>query len=141
MDKKTLDVNNFFKEASAIKEQRGTNYDNAGRSAYEIALSMFDKKYQPVVAIWPVVQKTSRLVTLAQQASEGNFDKRAWDDTSKDLANYDAMQWQKMVKENKAFGIGQTSIEEQASPEADEDEEMKKVIEEWQKRELENKNH
>lgn len=102
---------------------------------------MFDKKYQPVVAVWPVVQKTSRLVTLAQQASEGNFDKRAWDDTSKDLANYDAMQWQKMVKENKAFGLGQTSIEEQASPEVDEDEEIKKAIEEWQKRELENKNH
>lgn len=141
MDKKTLDVNSFFKEASAIKEERGTNYDNAGRSAYEIALSMFDKKYQPVVAIWPVVQKTSRLVTLAQQASEGNFDKRAWDDTSKDLANYDAMQWQKMVKENKAFGIGQTTVEEQANPEADEDEEIKKAIEEWQKRELENKNH
>lgn len=33
MDSKTNDVKEFFDEAVKIKEQRGKNYDNGGKSA------------------------------------------------------------------------------------------------------------
>ena len=35
MDSKTNDVKEFFNEAVKIKEQRGKNYDNGGKSAFE----------------------------------------------------------------------------------------------------------
>lgn len=98
MTEEANDVLDFFKSAAAIKSERGANYDNGGRSAYEIALSMFDANNRYLVAIWPCVQKVSRLVTLAQEAQAGHFDAEAWDDTSKDLANYTAMQWLEIAK-------------------------------------------
>lgn len=99
MDSKTLDVKQFFDEAAKIKEERGNNYDNGGKSAYELALDLFkDPKNKYLVAIWPLAQKVSRLVTLASEANNGHFDVEAWDDTSKDLANYTAMQWLAICK-------------------------------------------
>lgn len=98
MEEKTLNVAEFFDLCKAVKEERGANYDNGGRSAYELSLSMFDSNNRYLVAIWPVIQKASRLITLAQDAQKGNFDVEAWDDTSKDLANYTAMQWLTIAK-------------------------------------------
>lgn len=44
MDSKTNDVKEFFDEAVKIKEQRGKNYDNGGKSAFERSMDMFDEK-------------------------------------------------------------------------------------------------
>ena len=70
MDSKTNDVKEFFDEAVKIKEQRGKNYDNGGKSAFERSIDMFDEKNAVVVSIWPVVQKASRLVSLAKEVQE-----------------------------------------------------------------------
>lgn len=94
-----IDVENFFKQAAAIKQSRAKDYDNGSRSAYEIALGMFDEQNQYLVAIWPCVQKVSRLVTLAQQAQRGHFDNSAMTDTFMDLANYTAMAYLELCKQ------------------------------------------
>lgn len=107
MDSKTNDVKEFFEEAVKIKEQRGKNYDNGGKSAFERSMDMFDEKNAVVVSIWPVVQKVSRLVSLVKEVQEiqnGNSTLnlsdaiKSMDDTSKDLVNYTAMQWVRNVK-------------------------------------------
>lgn len=107
MDSKTNDVKEFFDEAVKIKEQRGKNYDNGGKSAFERSMDMFDEKNSVVVSIWPVIQKASRLVSLAkevQKIQNGNSTLslsdaiKSMDDTSKDLVNYTAMQWVRNVK-------------------------------------------
>ena len=46
MDSKTNDVKEFFDEAVKIKEQRGKNYDNGGKSAFERSMDMFDEIIQ-----------------------------------------------------------------------------------------------
>ncbi|ART99186.1 hypothetical protein [Lactobacillus gasseri] len=111
MDAKTNDVKNFFDEAVKIKEQRGKNYDNGGKSAFERSMDMYDEDNAIVVSTWPIVQKTSRLVTIAKELQQYKNNKnselslsskteliKAMDDTSKDLANYVAMQWVRNVK-------------------------------------------
>lgn len=107
MDSKTNDIKEFFDEAVKIKEERGKRYDNGGKSAYERSLDMFDKKNKIVASVWPVAQKASRLVSVAevvQEIQNGNSTLSLSDaiesmnDTSKDLANYIAMQWVRNVK-------------------------------------------
>ncbi|WP_281509012.1 hypothetical protein [Lactobacillus taiwanensis] len=113
MDAKTNDVREFFDEAIKIKEQRGKNYDNGGKSAFERSMDMYDEENAIVVSTWPIAQKTSRLVTIAKELQElrnqheiGSIKEnkmeliKAMDDTSKDLANYVAMQWVRNVKPN-----------------------------------------
>lgn len=65
------------------------------------------KKNAVVVSIWPVVQKASRLVSLAKEVQEIQNGSstlnladaiKSMDDTSKDLVNYTAMQWVRNVK-------------------------------------------
>lgn len=60
----------LFKEALSIKKERGNNYGNENDSAYSRALSLYKGKYRPVVGAWPIIQKASRIVTIAQQATE-----------------------------------------------------------------------
>ena len=107
MDSKTNDVKEFFDEAVKIKEQRGKNYDNGGKSAFERSMDMFDEKNAVVVSIWPVVQKASRLVSLAKEVQEIQNSSstlslsetiKSMDDTSKVLFNYTAMLWVRIVK-------------------------------------------
>lgn len=43
MDSKTNDVKEFFDEAVKIKEQRGKNYDNGGKSATVVNLHLKDQ--------------------------------------------------------------------------------------------------
>lgn len=113
MDTKTNDVREFFDEAVKIKEQRGKNYDNGGKSAFERSMDMYDENNAIVVSTWPIVQKASRLVTIAKELQQLKNQQelgpirenkmeliKAMDDTSKDLANYVAMQWVRNVKPN-----------------------------------------
>ncbi|MBD5429697.1 hypothetical protein [Lactobacillus sp.] len=83
-----MDIKDFFEEAANLKNQRGENYDNGGKSAYEIALDAFPDKCQKVVGVWPILQKASRLVTIV---TKDNLDKEALHDTAIDLVNYTAM--------------------------------------------------
>lgn len=77
MDSKTNDVKEFFDEAVKIKEQRGKNYDNGGKSAFERSMDMFDDG--------------NSTLSLSDAI-------KSMDDTSKDLVNYTAMQWVRNVK-------------------------------------------
>lgn len=92
-----MDIKDFFEEAANLKNQRGEDYDNGGKSAYEIALDAFPDKYQKVVGIWPILQKASRLVTIV---TNDNLDKKALHDTAIDLVNYTAMFDSEMSEEN-----------------------------------------
>ena len=86
----------LFKEALNIKKARGNNYGNEENSAYNRALSLYEEKYRPVVGAWSIIQKASRIVTIAQQASEeyrGSTTKVAAElkDSILDILNYTAM--------------------------------------------------
>lgn len=98
MSNEISDVQEFFDSAAKIKEERGTNYDNGGKSAYDIALDMFENKKRYSVGIWPVEQKASRLATLAQEAEDNELNAEAMNDTLIDLVNYAAMYWLRFVK-------------------------------------------
>lgn len=103
----TKDVRSFFEKAIEIKNERGQNYDNGGRSAFERSISMYSDKNEVMVSTWPVVQKASRLISLAEEAQRSDMsteEKEKWaksaTDTSIDLANYVAMQWVRNIKPN-----------------------------------------
>lgn len=92
-----MDIKDFFEEAAGIKNQRGEDYDNGGKSAYEIALDAFPDKYQKIVGVWPILQKASRLVTIV---TSDTLDKEALHDTAIDLVNYTAMFDNEMSDDN-----------------------------------------
>ncbi|WP_297818674.1 hypothetical protein [uncultured Lactobacillus sp.] len=102
----TKDVREFFDKALEIKNERGKNYDNGGKSAFERSISMYAKNNEVMVSTWPVVQKASRLISLAEELQNGDYsdteEKEKWakaaTDTSIDLANYVAMQWVRNIK-------------------------------------------
>ena len=95
-----VDVEKFFKQATAIKQSRAKNYDNGSRSAYEISLGMYSKKNQCLQSTWPLAQKVGRLIEIAENAQEGNFDEEAFKDNLKDLANYAAMAYLYFFKDD-----------------------------------------
>lgn len=97
----------LFDKALAIKIQRGQNYGNEGRQAYDLMIGQWPNPHDKLVAaIGPVVQKVSRLETLVDewdrlnQKDEEAVKKwaEAWDDTSADLVNYTAMAWLRVCK-------------------------------------------
>ncbi|CCI81602.1 hypothetical protein [Lactobacillus hominis] len=104
--KETQDVRKFFEKALEIKNERGKNYDNGGKSAFERSISMYSSKNEVMVSTWPVVQKASRLITLAEELqdkdkmSQEEVHKLASSatDTSIDLVNYVAMQWVRNIQ-------------------------------------------
>lgn len=96
----------LFDRAIKIKLERGQNYGNGDKQAYDIALDMFPGKEETYVAIWPVAQKLGRLMTLAKEKETLDMSNekaviewaRHWDDTSIDLVNYAAMQWVRVCR-------------------------------------------
>lgn len=116
----------LFDKAIKIKLERGKNYGNGTRQAYDVALEMFPQNEETYVALWPAAQKLSRLMTLAEEKKNLDVnDEEAikewakhWDDTSVDLINYVAMQWVRVCRPilekksvTKIFGNGKVVAE------------------------------
>lgn len=124
MTEKISDIQEFFDNAVKIKEERGVNYDNDGKSAYDTTLYPYDEGEKFIGGIWPVSQKHARLTALAHNANHGNFDPEAMNDTLLDLVNYAAMFWVRFVKPN----LQEQKQEPEHEPEQEPEHEQNEIV-------------
>lgn len=84
----------LFDEAIQVKEQRGQQYGNNEDSAYMQAIKLMGNS----AAVWPIVQKTMRLVQITQDPNFRLKDASAAHDTVIDLICYAAMFYADVVE-------------------------------------------
>lgn len=95
MDDETRRIQALFDEAILIKEQRGKAYGNNGDSAYSKAIDLMGA----VAGIWPIVQKTMRLIEIAKEPNFEWTQASAFHDTAIDLIDYVGMFYAHFAKE------------------------------------------